>query len=428
LPLISLALITGAAQSRTKRITSIWTATGAEGARVHIVSDTPVSDYEAYKRGDRFYVKIPLADLPAARGSLLGRGFDDVQIQRYGDGIILSFRLQPGTTARVEQTLNRLEIVFSTPLRRQSQGSQPSVADPVNRTRARRIADAAGPAPSSSTMQRLSRQPNAGRDLPTASKPGMTTGRVTTRSQIAKVPGVNTGQNKVNRSATGSSKAEAKASIDPRAGQSSSSRDSGAKASVTPPASKTVGRSPSPFPSPLASPSPAASASPTTASGSSVSASPFSTPVAAATPTAPEPSSASSPNPAATSRSIDWAGKAHYWKVWAELNWLPLLIGGAIGLTLLVLMLFWRGMKRKRGAAPEPAAENTFRRDAPTVNVASMESAPATQSNIAAAPVEAPQALPPQTRAAAQPNSSDSRRAEQQKDGSEGQEREVFEL
>ena len=90
---ISLALMPAAAQSRTKHITSIWTATAADGARVHVISDSPVSDYEAYKRADRFYVKIPKADLPTARGSLLGRGFDDVQIQRYGDGIILSFHL-----------------------------------------------------------------------------------------------------------------------------------------------------------------------------------------------------------------------------------------------------------------------------------------------------------------------------------------------
>src|SRR5467141_31727 len=110
--LVSLSLRPAIAQLRSpKRITSVWTATTADGSRVHVLADSPVNDYEAYTRGGRFYVKIPLADLPSARGSLLGRGFDDVQIQRYGDGIILSFRLQPGTAAHVQQNFNRLEII-----------------------------------------------------------------------------------------------------------------------------------------------------------------------------------------------------------------------------------------------------------------------------------------------------------------------------
>src|SRR6266436_10048165 len=96
-----------------KRITSVWTATFAAGSRVTVTADAKLNDYEAYKRGDRFYVKIPLADPPSKTGSLLGRGFDDAQIQRVSDGLLLSFRLQPGTTARVDQKLNRIEVIFS---------------------------------------------------------------------------------------------------------------------------------------------------------------------------------------------------------------------------------------------------------------------------------------------------------------------------
>jgi hypothetical protein len=103
-----------------KRITSVWTATSAEGSRVTVVSESQLNDYEAYTRGNRFYVRIPLAGLPTTMGSLLGRGFEDLQIQKAGDGILLSFRLQPATTARVEQKSNRIEIVFSIPMRSQT--------------------------------------------------------------------------------------------------------------------------------------------------------------------------------------------------------------------------------------------------------------------------------------------------------------------
>ena len=58
-----------AAQVRdNKHITAIQLGGAAEGSRVTVVSDSPLIDYEAFRRGDRFYVKIPLADLSAAAG------------------------------------------------------------------------------------------------------------------------------------------------------------------------------------------------------------------------------------------------------------------------------------------------------------------------------------------------------------------------
>ena len=71
-----------------------------------------MNDYEAYRRGDRFYIKIPAADVPRAE-ALRGRGFADVKVQRSGDSTIISFRLPPGASARVEQRANRLEVVFT---------------------------------------------------------------------------------------------------------------------------------------------------------------------------------------------------------------------------------------------------------------------------------------------------------------------------
>src|SRR6185369_8248051 len=85
-----------------------------EGSRVAISSDQSLNNYEAYRRGDRFYVKIPAADVPRAE-ALRGRGFAEVTAQRNGESTVLSFRLQPGATAHVEQRANKLDVVVTVP-------------------------------------------------------------------------------------------------------------------------------------------------------------------------------------------------------------------------------------------------------------------------------------------------------------------------
>lgn len=90
--------------------TAIHSTNSSEGSRVSLSSDQSLNDYEAYRSGNRFYVRIPRTNLSsqAARG----RGFDDVNVQNNGDSTVLSFRLQPGATARVEQRSNQLDVVF----------------------------------------------------------------------------------------------------------------------------------------------------------------------------------------------------------------------------------------------------------------------------------------------------------------------------
>ncbi|HEX8890692.1 MAG TPA: HEAT repeat domain-containing protein, partial [Pyrinomonadaceae bacterium] len=65
--------------------------------------------------GDRYYVIIPDANAPRAQAGLRGRGFEDVQVQKRGNDAILSFKLQPGTNARVNQKFNRLDVELTTP-------------------------------------------------------------------------------------------------------------------------------------------------------------------------------------------------------------------------------------------------------------------------------------------------------------------------
>ena len=112
------ALTPGAAQSRTqRRITSIQIGEVSEGSRVTVLSDSALNDYEAFRRGDRFYVRIPLAEFTAGQPHFRGDGFEDVQVQKVGDSVVVSFKLQPGATARVDQRSNRLEVIFSAPNR-----------------------------------------------------------------------------------------------------------------------------------------------------------------------------------------------------------------------------------------------------------------------------------------------------------------------
>src|SRR5712692_10986568 len=99
---------------KRQHVATLRSSDTAEGSRVAINSDQSLSDYEAYRRGDRFYVKIPAADVPRAEATR-GRGFADVKVQRVADSTVISFRLQPGTTAHVEQRSNKLDVVFNAP-------------------------------------------------------------------------------------------------------------------------------------------------------------------------------------------------------------------------------------------------------------------------------------------------------------------------
>lgn len=125
------------------KITTLRATDSAEGSRVAVTADQSLNEYEAYRRGDRFYVKIPPADIPRAE-VVRGRAFSDLKVQRDGDSTIVSFRLQPGVTAHVEPHGNKLDVVFTMP------GAKLS-SSPGGRAVAR---NDAGPAPRGSDWKR----------------------------------------------------------------------------------------------------------------------------------------------------------------------------------------------------------------------------------------------------------------------------------
>jgi hypothetical protein len=98
-----------------KNITPLHSGDTTDGSRITITSDAPLNDYSAYRSGDRYYVIIPEANAPRAQAGMRGRGFEDVQMQKRGNDAILSFKLQPGTNARVNQKFNRLDVELTTP-------------------------------------------------------------------------------------------------------------------------------------------------------------------------------------------------------------------------------------------------------------------------------------------------------------------------
>lgn len=126
------------------RVATLRASDSPEGSRVALSSDQSLNDYEAYRRGDRFYVKIPAADVPRAE-VVRGRAFGDVKVQRSADSTVVSFRLQPGATARVEQRGNKLDVVFKMP------GAAPSTSNSGGREVGR---NDAGPAPPPDSQRR----------------------------------------------------------------------------------------------------------------------------------------------------------------------------------------------------------------------------------------------------------------------------------
>lgn len=126
-----------AQQTRKKNIVSIKSTDTVDGTRVTIFADQPLNDYEAGSTGTRFYVIIPEAietGLQALLNNLRGRGFDEIKMQKRGTDVVLSFRLQPGMKARIEQKFNRLDIVFAAPAPIRTGGETPATTISRNQT------------------------------------------------------------------------------------------------------------------------------------------------------------------------------------------------------------------------------------------------------------------------------------------------------
>src|SRR6185437_14644071 len=97
-----------------RHVTTLRSSDSAQGSRVTVSSDQSMSEYEAYRQGDKFYLRIPATDVPRVE-AVHGRGFADVTTQNSGDKTLVAFRLRPGASAHVEQQGTHLDVVITVP-------------------------------------------------------------------------------------------------------------------------------------------------------------------------------------------------------------------------------------------------------------------------------------------------------------------------
>ena len=347
---------------KRQHVATLRSSDSPEGSRVALNSDQSLNDYEAYRRGDRFYVKIPAAEVPRT-DAIRGRGFADVKAQRSGDSTVVSFRLQPGATARVEQRSNRLDVVFTV----------------------------AGGSSSNAS--------SAGRDLPRSVKgPDSNRNANANKRNASTLPSSSANKNSADRSNSSSAR------------NGGNSNSTGKTAPATTLASNSGSRAvATPLPSPLPSPT-AKIPAPTPAQKS------LSTAVAS-------PTTQSTPVPATNQSRQDWWGRMkeriNYWILLAQLNPVPVAIGIVVLLLLIALFLFQR--RRVKASAPARSglikSTRTKTDAAPGVQPAS-ESGPASVITptvaqaaavagvmaVAAKPKEAVEAATPLADAAASPS------------------------
>src|SRR5438067_6061357 len=344
---------TNANSGKRQHIATVRSSDSTEGSRVAITSDQSLNDYEAYRRGDRFYVKIPAADVPRAE-AVRGRGFVDVKAQKSGDNTILSFRLQPGATAHVEQRANKLDVVVSVP-----GGGTSSVA--TNRTR-ETIPNVASGIRGAEISRRTGASTNS--NQPAAKN---SSNRNTAPKQSATL--------------TKSNKA-------PLNSGSANKSSSAAKPTPTPIATPTAKPSPRSKPSATVKPS----------------ATPLKSLTAASSPTA-------TPANIGAQTQGDWWSRlkerAHYWILLAQLNPIPVGLGAGLLLLIIGLLLFQRrrarGTRRARSTKSTrntvSVAESTTRSSAAStaVTTAAKEAAVApevTAEKVKETPAAAPAVIP----------------------------------
>lgn len=311
---------------KRQHVATLRSSDSPEGSRVALNSDQSLNDYEAYRRGDRFYVKIPAAEVPRT-DAIRGRGFADVKAQRSGDSTVVSFRLQPGATARVEQRSNRLEVVFTV-----AGGSSANAS-------------------------------SAGRDLPRSVKgPDSNRNSNVNMRNAGPAPPALVNKNSADRSNSSSARNAGNSNSANKTGPASAlAANSGSKAAATP--------LPSPLPSPTAK-----IPTPTPAQKSS------STAVAS-------PTTQSTPVAATNQSRQDWWSRMkeriNYWILFAQLNPTAVAIGIVVLVLLIALLMFFRRLAKAPRRVRSGLIKST--RTTTKTDAAASESGPALASTVAEA-------------------------------------------
>jgi len=245
-----------------------------------------------------------------------------------GDSTVLSFRLQPGASARVEQRANQLEVVFTVA------GAGSSIASNVGRETPRSTAGAA--ANRNSNVSRRSASP-------LSANKSVEPNRNSKANRRTAAPV--TGNNAAGRSSSTTAR---------NAGNSNSAgKDAAATALASNSESKPSATSlPSPIPSPSTKPTQTAAQT-------------FSSTALASPTTQPTPLAAT--NQSRQDRSGWMREHINYWLLLAQLNPLPVITGAIVLLLLIALFLLQRRRARSAGHWPAgiiESSKNTTKQDA----------------------------------------------------------------
>jgi len=311
-------------------VATLRSSDSSEGSRVALSSDQSLNDYEAYRRGDRFYIKIPPTDVPRAE-ALRGRGFADVKVQRSGDSTVISFRLPPGASAHVEQHGNRLEVVFTVAGANSSLTSNPGrdttrSAAGAGSNRNSNVSKRSAAPLSANKGVALNRNSNAGK--PTTA-PASVNKNSADRSSLAAAPPRNA----------------ANSNIASRSGSAATlAANTSSKPVATPP--------PSPIHSPSAKPTPNPSPAQKFSSTALTSPTTQSTPLQTTN----------------QSRPDRWGGmkeRINYWILLAQLNPIPVVTGAVVLLLLIALLLFQRRRSKSPRRVPSGSTKSTKSKSKP---------------------------------------------------------------
>ena len=347
---------TTSASARRQHTATLRASDSPDGSRVALSSDQSLNDYEAYRRGDRFYVRIPQSEVPRAE-TVRGRGFADVKTQKTGDSTVVSFRLQPGATAHVEQRGNKLDVVFTVP-----GGRTLSASNASSNTRSNSEPEA---------NRRSASQKN------TATQNGGLRGSPTTSNK-------NSGA----RNSATSSPLDAKSS---KAGSNSSkASDSGASAKTSAskpnatPESLVSTATPESKPNATIESSPRPSLTPKT----SASAMQKGSTVAASSPAAQSTSPTARPDETSQG-TTSLKERLRYWILFAQLNPKPVAIGLGLLLLLIALLILQRrrarGTRRVRSSKVEARTEKVAPEPVATVKPAAVKSDAASAAAVSGA-------------------------------------------
>jgi hypothetical protein len=352
---------------KRSHVATLRSSDSPEGSRIALSSDQSLNDYEAYRRGDRFYIKIPAADVPRT-DALRGRGFADVRVQRVGDSTIISFRLPPGATARVEQRSNRLEIVFTVA------GGSSSIASNAGRdlpgsitgTRSNRNANTnqRSAAPNSANKNAAARSTSAG-----ARNAGSSNRNSGNSNSARSAVNSNRGAGNSNRGAGNSNRGAGNSNVASKTGPGAAvASNSRSKPVATPiPSPLPSPSAKAPKPTPTATPTPTPTPTPAQTSSTKALASPTiqSTPVAA---------NQSNEQTASQPRQDRWSRikeRINYWILLAQLNPIPVATGAVLLLLLIALFLFQRrrarSTRRVRPSVTKSTRSTTTKDTVPSV-------------------------------------------------------------